>query len=64
MKCEKCGAEIDEDESRTIYGTAEVTGVTSIREFRRTGVAWDAGNSDEEYIFCPSCGERIYYFKE
>ena len=59
MKCDNCGTEIDENEPRSIYGTAEVSGVTSVSEFRRVGVAWNAGNSSDEYILCPGCGKRV-----
>jgi ribosomal protein S26 len=59
MKCQKCGKEVPEDELVQIRATADVTNVfaVTLKEFRMVGVAWEAHDSYDEEVKCPSCGE-------
>jgi len=58
IKCE-CGIEIDENEPVLIWGTADVSGVTTLERFRKEGIYWEAHDSYDEEIVCPRCGRGI-----
>ena len=60
MKCPFCDKGIDESVPIRIHGYADVSGVTSLSQFKREGVEWEPiEDTTNEYIECPHCGRRV-----
>lgn len=56
IECEKCGCEIDINESRLLFrGIAHVKGFSTLLDFHDNGIIWDAEDSCDEECQCPKC---------
>lgn len=61
LHCPSCSTEISEDEPVKVRAAAHVTGDTTLRDFDDgEGVVWTPGDSYDEEIKCPKCGEWFH----